>query len=116
MQQRRGDPIGITRWSLWALPRRALFVVALVDLLAAGSLVLGFAEGTTAQPRPWPLILAVLAVAGIVSTEASLGVERMRRQSEETPNIDLSSVWAFAAAALLPALVLVRAPAAMLLG
>jgi diguanylate cyclase (GGDEF)-like protein len=102
MQQRRGDPIGITRWSLWALPRRALFVVALVDLLAAGSLVLGFAEGTTAQPRPWPLILAVLAVAGIVSTEASLGVERMRRQSEETPNIDLSSVWAFAAAALLP--------------
>jgi diguanylate cyclase (GGDEF)-like protein len=102
MQQRRGDPIGITRWSLWALPRRALFVVALVDLLAAGSLVLGFAEGTTAQPRPWPLILAVLAVAGIVSTEASLGVERMRRQSQETPNIDLSSVWAFAAAALLP--------------
>jgi diguanylate cyclase (GGDEF)-like protein len=102
MQQRRGDPIGITRWSLWALPRRALFVVALVDLLAAGSLVLGFAEGTTAQPRPWPLILAVLAVAGIVSTEASLGVERMRRQSEETPNIDLSSVWALAAAALLP--------------
>ena len=102
MQQRRGDPIGITRWSLWALPRRALFVVVLVDLLAAGSLVLGFAEGTAAQPRPWPLILAVLAVAGIVSTEASLGVERMRRQSEETPNIDLSSVWAFAAAALLP--------------
>jgi diguanylate cyclase (GGDEF)-like protein len=102
MQQRRGDPIGITRWSLWALPRRALFVVVSVDLLAAGSLVLGFAEGTAAQPRPWPLILAVLAVAGIVSTEASLGVERMRRQSEETPNIDLSSVWAFAAAALLP--------------
>jgi diguanylate cyclase (GGDEF)-like protein len=102
MQQRRGDPIGITRWSLWAVPRRVLFVVVLVDLLAAGSLVLGFAEGTAAQPRPWPLILAVLAVAGIVSTEASLGVERMRRQSEETPNIDLSSVWAFAAAALLP--------------
>ena len=82
MQQRRRDPIGITRWSVWALPRRALFVVVLVDLLAAGSLVLGFAEGTAPQPRPWPITLAVLAVAGIVSTEASLGVERMRRQSE----------------------------------
>jgi diguanylate cyclase (GGDEF)-like protein len=102
MQQRRGDPIGITRWSLWAVPRRALFVVIVVDLLAAGSLVVGFADGIAPQPRPWPLTLAVLAVAGIVSTEASLGVERMRRQSEEAPNIDLSSVWAFAAAALLP--------------
>jgi diguanylate cyclase (GGDEF)-like protein len=102
MQQRRGDPIGVTRWTLWALPRRALFVVVLVDLLAAGSLVVGFADRIATQPRPWPLTLAVLAVAGIVSTEASLGVERMRRQSEEAPNIDLSSVWAFAAAALLP--------------
>jgi diguanylate cyclase (GGDEF)-like protein len=102
MQQRRRDPIGITRWSVWALPRRALLFVVLVDLLAAGSLLVGFADGIAPQPRPWSITLAVLAVAGILSTEASLGVERMRRQSEHTPNIDLSSVWAFAAAALLP--------------
>ena len=41
-------------------------------------------------------------VAGVASTEASLGVERMRRQSDDHPHLDLSSVWTFAAAVLLP--------------
>ena len=43
----------------------------------------------------------MLVVAGVASTEASLGVERMRRQSDDHPHLDLSSVWTFAAAVLL---------------
>jgi diguanylate cyclase (GGDEF)-like protein len=102
MQRRRGDPIRISRWPLWSLPSSLLLLIVVVELLAAGSVVVGLASSPLLPPRPWAVTLGVLAVAGIVSTEASLGVERIRRQSEETPHIDLSSVWAFAAAALLP--------------
>ena len=42
-----------------------------------------------------------LVVAGVASTEASLGVEQKRRQSNDHPHLDLSSVWTFAGAVLL---------------
>ena len=42
-----------------------------------------------------------LVVAGVASTEASLGVEQKRRQSDDHPHLDLSSVWTFAGAVLL---------------
>jgi len=102
MQHRRGDPTGISRWPIWSLPRSVLCIIVVVELVAVGTLVAGLARGIPPQAHGWPITLAVLAVAGIISTEASLGVERIRRHSEETPHIDLSSVWAFAAAALLP--------------
>jgi len=47
----------------------------------------------------------VLAGAGVVHTEAALGVERMRRRVDQAPHLDLSSVWTFAAVLLLPACV-----------
>jgi diguanylate cyclase (GGDEF)-like protein len=87
------------------LPRRVLAVVVLIDLLAAGFLVLHARDDIGSLRSGWPWIVLVLAVAGIVSTEASLGVERMRRRTDESPHIDLSSVWALAAAILMPALV-----------
>ncbi|MFB9386401.1 diguanylate cyclase [Pseudonocardia petroleophila] len=46
--------------------------------------------------------VAVLALLGMVHTESALGVERMRRRVDQTPHLDLSSVWTFAAALLLP--------------
>jgi diguanylate cyclase (GGDEF)-like protein len=73
-----------------------------VELLVAGTLAAGVWRGLGPLPQSWLLILVVLTAAGIVSTEASLGVERVRRQSDESPHIDLSSVWTFAAAVLLP--------------
>ncbi|WP_297646206.1 GGDEF domain-containing protein [Pseudonocardia sp.] len=87
------------------MPRRVLAVVVLIDLLAAGFLVLHARDDIGSLRSGWPWIVLVLAVAGIVSTEASLGVERMRRRTDESPHIDLSSVWALAAAILMPALV-----------
>ncbi|MDN5861520.1 MAG: GGDEF domain-containing protein, partial [Pseudonocardia sp.] len=53
-------------------------------------------------PADWvPRFVAVL-LAGVISTECSIGVERVRRRPTSGPHIDLSSVWTFAAAALLP--------------
>jgi diguanylate cyclase (GGDEF)-like protein len=71
-------------------------------MAAVGAVAAGLRDGLPRLEPPWPVTLAVLTVAGIISIEASLGVERMRHQSDHAPHIDLSSVWAFAAAALLP--------------
>ena len=102
MQLPRRSPIGITRWAVWTLPRPVLGIVLAVELAAGACLIAGLRNGLDPLPPSWQWILVVLAVAGIVSTEASLGVERVRHHSDQGPHIDLSSVWAFAAAALLP--------------
>ena len=102
MQLRRDDPVGVPRWPIWSLPRSVLSIIALVEVLAIGLVVAGVVRGYGPVGDTWLITLAVLIGAGILSTEASLGVERIRRQSDETPHIDLSSVWTFAAAVLLP--------------
>ncbi|GAA3073608.1 GGDEF domain-containing protein [Pseudonocardia yunnanensis] len=103
MRLPRRGPAGLTRWGVWSLPAPVLTVILLVELVAVGTLAVSLRHGIGHLPHSWAPILAVLIAAGIVSTEASLGVERVRRQSDEGPHIDLSSVWTFAAAALLPA-------------
>jgi len=77
-------------------------VILAVELLAIGTLVTAAPLAVAQLPATWAVTLVVLVAAGIVSTEASLGVERVRHRSDQSPHIDLSSVWAFAAAALLP--------------
>lgn len=86
---------------MWAVPWRVLAVILVVELVAVATLAAGVIAGLDPLPFGWEWTLAVLMGAGIVTTEASLGVERMRLKSEG-PHIDLSSVWAFAAAVLLP--------------
>lgn len=88
-------------WLIWSLPRPVLAVILLVELVVAATLGVRLLDGVGPLPASWSLVV-VLAAAGLVSTEASLGVERVRQQTDESPHIDLSSVWAFAAAVLLP--------------
>jgi diguanylate cyclase (GGDEF)-like protein len=102
MRMPRRSPIGVTRWAVWSLSSPVLVVILLVELLAAASLAISVQQGVGSYPPGWPITLAVLIGAGIISTEGSLGVERMRHRSDEGPHIDLSSVWTFAAAVLLP--------------
>jgi diguanylate cyclase (GGDEF)-like protein len=96
--------IGLRRWSVWALPRRVLVVVLAVEVLALIALAVSAFAGVRAAPGNAPWIILVLLATGAASTEASLGVERLRRHTDESPHIDLSSVWALAAAILLPGL------------
>lgn len=90
---------------MWSLQRSVLLVVVVVELLAAVVLAASVGAMAYSLSGQWPWILVVLLACGAVSTEASLGVERLRRRTDETPHIDLSSVWALAAAILLPGLV-----------
>jgi diguanylate cyclase (GGDEF)-like protein len=92
---------GITRWAVWSQPTRVIAVLGVVEVLA---LVLIAAEWVRFRPTVGAVVLAVvLAAAGIVHTEVATGVERARRQVGEKSYTDLSTVWTFTAALLLPA-------------
>jgi diguanylate cyclase (GGDEF)-like protein len=85
-------------WKLWRLPARAIAVVLLVETAAVALVVAGLEV-----PAPGALALAAFLTAlSVVHTELATGIERIRRRSSETSYFDLSSVWTFAAALLLP--------------
>ena len=105
MRPRQNGLIGLRRWSVWALPRRVLIVVLVVEVIALVMVAISALAGAGSVPDGGAWIALVLLAAGAASTEASIGVERLRLRSDESPHIDLSSVWALAAAILLPGLV-----------
>jgi diguanylate cyclase (GGDEF)-like protein len=92
---------GITRWAVWTQPTRVIAMLAVVETLALVLLALSWA---TLRPTVGSAVLAlVLAASGIVHTEVATGVERARRRVGEKSYTDLSTIWTFAAALLLPA-------------
>jgi diguanylate cyclase (GGDEF)-like protein len=99
----RRDVGGILAWSVWSLPGRLLGSVLLVDILALS--LVAFDVMTTSPESYASGILAgsTLLFGAVVHSEISLRQERVRRRLiRETANIDLSSVWTFAAVILLP--------------
>ncbi|WP_232662116.1 GGDEF domain-containing protein [Pseudonocardia sp. TRM90224] len=59
-------------------------------------------EALAAPPTAGFALAAFVALLSIVHTELATGIERIRRRTAETSYFDLSSVWTFAAALLLP--------------
>jgi diguanylate cyclase (GGDEF)-like protein len=104
MRQPLGRSDGVARFPFWSLPARVKIPVLVVEFLVVGvlaaSIVASVADGVQ-PPGKWVWLVLALVVAGVASTEASLGVERKRRQSDDHPHLDLSSVWTFAGALLL---------------
>ncbi len=90
-----GGPSG---WALWKLPARAVVVVLAVEVIAVGVVAAG-----AGVPAVSDLALAgFVALLSLVHTELATGIERIRRRTAATSYFDLSSVWTFAAALLLP--------------
>ncbi len=104
MRQPLGRSDAGSRFPFWSLPVRVKIAVLVVEAVVVGLLVASvvacFAEGV-APGSAWVWLALALVVAGVASTEASLGVEQKRRQSDDHPHLDLSSVWTFAGAVLL---------------
>ena len=99
------SPLQVTRWAVWALPARLLSSVLVVELLVVVLQVVDAVRGGMSQLTGHSAaILAVLAMTGVLHTEIALRVERLRRRVTPSPHVDLSSVWTFAAALLLPPL------------
>jgi diguanylate cyclase (GGDEF)-like protein len=104
MPQPIGRPGRVARFPFWSLPARVKIPVLVVELVVLVMLVGGTVACLMYGVRatgPWAWNMVALIGAGVASTEASLGVERMRRESDDHPHLDLSSVWTFAGALLL---------------
>lgn len=91
--------LSVTRWAVWCLSGRALMAVLIVEITAVALVVVHLIG-------PWSLSgvrsAAVLSLLGIAHTEIAVGVERIRRRVTDTLHVDLSSVWTFAGAVILP--------------
>jgi diguanylate cyclase (GGDEF)-like protein len=99
-----------TRWTLWALPRRALVYVLVVDALAVAAIVAGFLWRPVTG-RDW-IVAGLLFLGAAVHAEAARHIERIRIARADRPFIDLKSMWTFAGLLLMhlgPALALVTA-------
>jgi diguanylate cyclase (GGDEF)-like protein len=89
----------IARWAVWRLPARLVVPVLLVEATALAVV----AVAATAAISPADLVLAAcLVLLSVVHVELATGIERVRRRVADTSYFDLSSVWTFAAAVMLP--------------
>ncbi|MCX6465324.1 MAG: GGDEF domain-containing protein [Pseudonocardiales bacterium] len=104
MSRSRGNPFEGRARHIRALPSRVVTFLVGVEVLAVAAVLVAVA---TSPPTVLANTLASgigLLVAAVLHTEASLGVERTRHRMEATPHADLSSVWTFAGALILPPL------------
>src|SRR5207248_9167092 len=90
---------GRSRWAFWSLSRPTQAFVLLVDIAALTAIAVNAAEPMTKRDLIWCLPIIGL---GVLATEMSKRVERRRRRFSDTPHVNFSSVWTFAAALLLP--------------
>lgn len=87
--------------SLLGLLVRPLLLVLAVESAAVAAVVAGVLTGA-APTRTDALLCGLLMLVAAVHTELSVNAERLRRRIAETRYINMTSVWTFAAALLLP--------------
>lgn len=96
--------------SIRAVPARALALVLVVEAVAVALLVLDVLQVVASGPDqvvPGPdqlVLTGLLFLVAVAHTELSLNTERIRRRIAETRFVNMTSVWTFAAALLLPPL------------
>ncbi|MFC4854167.1 MFS transporter [Actinophytocola glycyrrhizae] len=88
------------RWALWDEPTRVLALILLVEAAAIG--VTAFLAGHSVVDRNAVVTLGIIVFLGVTMGELSRHVERVRRRFNDTPHVNLTSVWTFSAALVLP--------------
>jgi diguanylate cyclase (GGDEF)-like protein len=88
------------RWALWREPARVRVFVLLVEAAAVSVTVLAARQSEIDGESL--AVLGILVGLGIVLGELTRHVERVRRRFTDTPHVNLTSVWTFSAALVLP--------------
>jgi diguanylate cyclase (GGDEF)-like protein len=92
----------VRSWPLWDVPRRLVASVLVVEAAALG-LATAAALRVPLPDGAQVLHAVLLAGLGVLHTEAAIGVERIRRRvTAGGSHANLSSVWTFAGALVLP--------------
>jgi diguanylate cyclase (GGDEF)-like protein len=102
----------VRRWPLWEMPRRLVASILVVEATAVG-LVAAIAARQPVPDDSQALLATVLVALAVVHTELSIGVERIRRRVGVDNHVDLTSIWTFAAALVLPPLLAVAVAVAV---
>jgi diguanylate cyclase (GGDEF)-like protein len=89
------------RWALWREPTRLLVLILLVETVAV-LLTIYRALHTTVTANDL-VALGVITGLGLAMGELTRHVERVRRRFNDTPHVNLTSVWIVAAILVVPA-------------
>jgi diguanylate cyclase (GGDEF)-like protein len=95
------QPVKLRGWDLWALRRRVVVYVLLVELATAWWLVYATTTGTPPTSQDWGR-LGMLAAGALAHVQLSRRVEERRRSDGSKRHIDVLSIWTFPAALILP--------------
>ncbi|MCT2582846.1 MFS transporter [Actinophytocola gossypii] len=91
---------GPARWALWREPARVLALLLVVETAAAG-LTLFHALRASVDGTDLAM-LGIIVGLGVAMGEMTRHVERVRRRFNDTPHVNLTSVWTFSAILVLP--------------
>ncbi|HKN56457.1 MAG TPA: diguanylate cyclase, partial [Amycolatopsis sp.] len=91
----------IRTWSLWARPRPLIAYMLCWDAAALGLLAYGVATAEPARTLDWGRF-AILAACATVHIQLTRQQDERRRNRVTAVHIDLSGMWVFPAALLLP--------------
>jgi diguanylate cyclase (GGDEF)-like protein len=97
----RLDSVDPRRWPLWGVPGRVLGAVLTVEIAALLLVARLVVFSGPPSVNAWQLAATILGL-GLVQAEIVAGVERVRRRIGHALHVDLTSVWTFAGALLLP--------------
>jgi diguanylate cyclase (GGDEF)-like protein len=97
----RLDSVDPRRWPLWGVPGRVLGAVLTVEVAALLLVARLVVFSGPPSVGAWQLAATILGL-GLVQAEIVAGVERVRRRIGHALHVDLTSVWTFAGALLLP--------------
>ncbi len=88
------------RWELWTLKPGLMAYALTVQAVALGVTIALISHSTIGSGDL--LMSAAIIVLGLAKEELTRHIERMRRRFSDTPHQNMTSVWTFAAAVLLP--------------
>lgn len=88
-------------WDLWRQPHRLIVYIVVTELLALASLTWSFIASSPPSTTAW-IQLAILAVGATIHIELTHRQEERRRNRIVSVHIDLTAVWIFPAALVLP--------------
>jgi diguanylate cyclase (GGDEF)-like protein len=87
-------------WALWNEPGRVLVLILFTEVAMVAATVLLAGHGVV--DRDAFVTLGIIVFLGVTMGEMSRHVERVRRRFNDTPHVNLTSVWTFSAALVLP--------------
>lgn len=97
----RRDGLAIRRWRLWRQPKAMIAFLLVAELGAVVGCAIGLARAGTPDQLDW-LRFAILAIGATVHIQLTRRQEERRRNRITAVHIDLTAVWVFPAAIVLP--------------